>query len=1184
MKKYIVFLCFLFIGALFFVQQNVKTVETVDDGDSIEIGKLTGAEKFALYHHLIRKSPKDSPYAYSTGYQGKEYEKLKKRLPESEARDLTWEERGPGNASGRSRSIWIDPRDATGETWFVGSAQGGVWKTEDGGNTYEIKTPNVPHLGTSVIMGCQSVPEVIYAGSGEGFNNLSTAGAGIYKSVDGGETWTVLESTVGNSSFSNVLRMAVDPSDPNIVFAATRNNNTSSDVQGFVMRSKDGGESWEEVLFHFDIIPHIVMSPEDGNVLYAGLNQEGVLKTVDGGDNWDFVWLFESPELRPGRIEIAVSPSDPNFVYFTTPIDDQEFSPGDKIFVSSDAGANFQEVIANNAKDDYSNFSFRQSFWNKTIAVDPFNPQKIYFGGTSALLSMEVQVFEGLAIGEMDVIVDGYSQYEEFYETSTKGVHVDHHGIYFSVVDAENEEFILINVNDGGVAVSRDKGATFTQTGDTFLLGFNPEGVEWTTVDGYNVSTFYGVDKMNGSDRYVGGTQDNGSWVSPENPDETSNWAYAPSGDGFEAAWNYNDPNQIIESSQINNFFKSIDGGASWFPLETPGRFGPFITTIANSKQDGDMIMISTFDGPALSTDFGRNWITSEVPETYMFSGLRTPIDISLINPEVVWTGTGMVSDSRICVSQDGGMTFTETSPYIEQELGVVAGIATHPSDDATAYALFGTAGQPKIVRTTDFGQTWEDISGFEGTIDGTSSRGFPDVSVFSLLVMPYDNNIIWAGTEIGIVESLDKGATWNLIDDDLPATAIWEMKIVNDEVVLATHGRGIWTVSLAELEGYEPPELSLWAPQFAGNIFDKKVTGALRHLTPADSGSFTVTVETFEETFSETFSFGNVASPFLQPFEMDLEYFDTEDYIYDAKVEIRAYKNGEVKVRNSEFLFYDVDIDDKVENYLDDFNDGNEDFAVRRVSEATADFSVGTPNGFGNNGLESVHSLEINRTYQAIFQKPIIIPASGSNISFDEIVLLQPFVEFGFSRYLESIVLEATNNKGQNWVFLDQYSSEENADWEIANSEGTAPTDELYSNRTIRLSDFFEEGDEVYFRLNMVITINSNSWGYILDNFMVSSTVSTAETQLQDKIAIKTYMNPFVDRTRIEVLHSNPNQLGKTELVDMNGRTMEVSFSATQNQNGTIYEMDGLGLSPGIYLFRVQVGDNYFTEKLVKL
>lgn len=1184
MKKYLLIFFALILGTFYISNhQEESTIVNIEDS-SIDLDKLTGAEKFALYHSNIRKSPKGSSYKYKSGYLVEEFAKLKKRLPETSNRDVTWEERGPGNVSGRSRTVWVDPSDETGESWFVGSAQGGVWKTEDGGLSYVIKTPDVPHLGTAAIKGCASVPEVIYAGSGEGFNFLSAAGAGIFKTIDGGETWSVLASTTNNSAFSNVMRLAVHPNNPDIVYAATRNNNSSTDVEGFVMRSKDGGETWEEILFHFDIIPDIIMSPDNGDVLFAGLNQEGVLKSVDGGDNWDFVWLFESPELRPGRIELAISPSDSDFVYFTTPINDEEFFPGDKIYISNDGGDNFQLIIGNNAKDDYSGFSGGQSFWNKAITVDPFNPMRFYFAGQSGFLRMDVQIFDELAIGEMSVIADGYNRYGEFFETSTKGVHVDHHGIHFSVTDEVNQEAIMINTNDGGVAVSRDNGATFNQTGDTFLQGFNPEGGNWTTVDGFNVSTFYGVDKMNGADRYVGGTQDNGSWVSPEDPDAASRWSYAPSGDGFEAAWNYEDGNLIIESSQGNRFNKSEDGGATWFRIETPS-FGPFITSIANSKQDADMVMVSTFQGPALSVDFGRTWTVSSVPDEYDFSFLRTPIDISLFTPDVVWTGTGVNFFNRICVSTDGGMTFTATSQYDLQDLGEVAGIASHPSDAATAYAVFGTAGQPKIIRTTDLGQTWEDISGYEGSTDGTSSRGFPDVAVFSLLVMPYDNNIIWAGTEIGIIESQDNGESWNLINDGLPATAIWEMKIINDEVVVATHGRGIWTASLDELDGYEPPATFIVASKLNGKVFDKKISGVIKHLTPVDSGLLTITVETLDDVFTRTYPIGNIQAPSEEEINLNLEDFDIGDFIYDAELSITVYRGDEQRTRKTSHLFYDVDVEDPIENYSDNFDDGNEDFAIGQINGNSADFVVATPNGFENNGLESGHGFSGTETYRTIFQKPIIIPSTGSTLSFDEIAFIEPGEDFGFGlNFSESIVIEATKNRGGNWVRIAEYSSEDDEDWESAIDLMLDPTSELYRKREIELSEYFEEGDEVYFKLEMNVTGDSFSWGYILDNFVIEGTVSTKEELIEKSVSMRTFMNPFVSSTKVEISAPNSIEIGRAILIGLNGQIMVTSIQERNKVDGKIYEIEGADLPSGVYFLKVRVGSQFMTEKLIKI
>ena len=183
-----------------------------------------------------------------------------------------------------------------------------------------------------------------------------------------------------------------------------------------------------------------------------------------------------------------------------------------------------------------------------------------------------------------------------------------------------------------------------------------------------------------------------------------------------------------------------------------------------------------------------------EMPELWQYNASwGPPIKISLADPDVVWTGNRINSDSRICVSTDGALSFSHTRPYDETVTGVVTGLATHPYDPNTAYVIFSQKSVPKILMTNDLGQTWKDISGYG---PGSTSTGFPDVAVYSLLVMPWDTDVIWAGTEIGIFETLDGGETWAFADNGLPAVSVWEMKIVNNELIVATHGRGIWTLN----------------------------------------------------------------------------------------------------------------------------------------------------------------------------------------------------------------------------------------------------------------------------------------------------------------------------------------------------------------------------------------------------
>ena len=159
-----------------------------------------------------------------------------------------------------------------------------------------------------------------------------------------------------------------------------------------------------------------------------------------------------------------------------------------------------------------------------------------------------------------------------------------------------------------------------------------------------------------------------------------------------------------------------------------------------------------------------------------------------------------------INVSTNKGENFSPTNLYNLTSMGGISGLATHPTQDSTAYALFSFAHKPKILRTTNLGQTWEDISGFGSST--VSTNGFPDVAVYDLLVMPQSPNTIWAGTEIGLFETTDNGASWHAANNGLPSVAIWSMTNVEDEIVIGSHGRGIWSVkipALANAGTYKP-------------------------------------------------------------------------------------------------------------------------------------------------------------------------------------------------------------------------------------------------------------------------------------------------------------------------------------------------------------------------------------------
>jgi photosystem II stability/assembly factor-like uncharacterized protein len=374
-------------------------------------------------------------------------------------------------------------------------------------------------------------------------------------------------------------------------------------------------------------------------------------------------------------------------------------------------------------------------------------------------------------------------------------VHPDHHNIATIIKDYDAQTFKIVSANDGGIYYSN----TATDPGVNFG--------DWTFAgQGYNTGQFYGVDKCAGKDEYIGGLQDNGTWRSqsgkPVNAE--SNYLFQLPGDGFETVWNNFNTNLIIASSQYNGFQRTTDRGKTW-RMATSGLSdnsqgsAPFISKLASSKKRPDVLFTVGKTGIWRSDDFGQNWKSIPITQFWTF-GNFTDIKVSIANPNVVWAGGAMGNAHRLHVSVDGGRNFRPTNNYGENiTLGRISGIATHPIESATAYALFSFGKGPKILRTTDLGETWQEISGFLGKAE--SQNGFPDVAVYCLLVMPYNTNILWAGTEIGIVESTDGGKSWSLANNGLPSVSIWDMKVVDDQIVVATHGRGIWTLTDPRLQ-----------------------------------------------------------------------------------------------------------------------------------------------------------------------------------------------------------------------------------------------------------------------------------------------------------------------------------------------------------------------------------------------
>ncbi|MFM9075600.1 MAG: WD40/YVTN/BNR-like repeat-containing protein [Bacteroidota bacterium] len=241
--------------------------------------RYDGPMAFEQFHRDIRTPDGAQRPGYRSGYLMRELRKAQARGAQSSRTTssfiIDWRERGPANVPGRTRGLIVDPNDPQGLSWFAGSAAGGVWKTANGGINWELLTPDLPNLATTVLAMAPSRHEIIYLGTGEGFGNLDRVrGSGIFKSTDRGLTWNWLTATAG---FGDVNRLVVSPTDANVAVAATNSG---------IYRTTDGGASWLKTSSR-PYIEDLVATPGDFRVQYAGQNSVGILKSTDGGITWN---------------------------------------------------------------------------------------------------------------------------------------------------------------------------------------------------------------------------------------------------------------------------------------------------------------------------------------------------------------------------------------------------------------------------------------------------------------------------------------------------------------------------------------------------------------------------------------------------------------------------------------------------------------------------------------------------------------------------------------------------------------------------------------------------------------------------------------------------------------------------------------------------------------------------------
>ncbi len=1096
--------------------------------------KKDSPNKFAEYYREIRTEVGSDKIGYPDNYLEVELNKALKNRPVSKKQDILWESRGPSNVGGRSRGIVIDPDDATANTWYIAAVGGGVWKTTDAGNTWNELTSSKGSLSASYLTMAPSNHNVIYLGTGEGFGNLDgLGGQGIWKSTDRGVTWNQLSRTAKND-FGIINRIIVDPNNENILLACTSisNDNRVSQDKPAIWKSTDGGNTWTNKYSNDNRIHQIICNPSDFNIQFAAITNYGIIKSIDAGEHWA---LVSADKINGGRIEMAVAPSDPTRLYASAVPPYSDPPSKSELFISSDSGTSWTKL--NVSKDLLSG----QGWYDNAIIVNPYDKDVVYVAG----VNIYKVKYTGGVLTRVTTLTDNYGSNPSLH----KGTHVDNHFFAVKKLNEVSKTFRLVGTNDGGVCYTDNEGSTFTQP-----------------IVGFVTSQFYGVDKANGKDRYIGGMQDNSCFASPLNASSSSKWKNIFGGDGFDVVWNYEDDNKFMMSSQYNNIavcHKGLDNfnATAWLAdVERGSDKSPFFTRLAQSKSYPDLVFTFSKSGVWRTEDFGTSWNNIKMPSGFYGSSSSTQIKISLASPDVVWAGRSLLFSAPMYVSTNFGGSFSQVS-ISNLAKSSLSGFATHPSDKNTAYALFSTYGNAKILKTTDLGKTWEDLSGFDGN-SGVSDNGFPDVAVFDLLVMPYNDDIMWAGTEIGIFESTDGGANWHLVNSNLPPVSVYDLLIVNDEVVIGTHGRGVWTVSLPELQGYEPPSVAIPVGLTTSYIFENSKQYADINLSY--KGNYeTVKVYLNDELIEE---YSNVVSGDTQALKVEITALDnTIDVVAEASGV--TYKSSS-KVNG-------LPLKSSAHSYVSDFNSLNsisDDF----YGEG---FSISQPTDFDSKAINTPHPYKKEQHFTLYLRTPIVVNQNKPNFVYSDVAIIEPGedgVSYPDEQFWDYVSVEGSVD-GQNWVnMVTPYDAAFDSSWNTIYSNNAKPKKSNFIKHSFNTTSFFKDGDEILIRFILHSDAEAVGWGWIIDDLEIQKGALSIENNYLST-QFKVYPNPVVNEV-LFIESTSASKITNVKVYNLSGQTLlDVNFASVDKA-----QLNVSNFTKGQYLLMVKTDNGSFSKKIL--
>ncbi len=746
----------------------------------------------------------------------------------SPVKSFVWRNIGPANMGGRISDI--QALDTDYRIVITASASGGVWKTVNAGTTWE---PIFDRYGSGSIGAVglfQQDPDIIWVGTGEAnVRNSVGWGDGIYKSTDGGETFTHM----GLKDTHHIAKIATHPSDPGIVYAAAQGHLWGHSGTRGLFRTADGGDTWERLSGGLPDdgrtgCTHVLLDPRDPDVIYAAFWERlrrpyrfdsggangGLFKSVDGGSTWKKL-TNGLPEGDTGRIGIALFRKDPRIVMA---IVEHGFQPrrnseehadmsklGTGIYRSEDGGETWAFLNRYNVRP----------FYYSQIYINPQDAERVYVMGTRAMVSDDggktlKEGMPGIA-GDFHVMWLDPEDRDRYYVGNDKGISITHdHGAHYNFFDnfcisqiynvsADLREpyTVYVGLQDNGiwggpsnsrdiVGITNDNWFKF-HSGDGFVTAVDP--LDWTTV--YSESQGGRMRRNHAVFRQVS------VGITP-NSRNTFNWKdmipKAPDAAHPSLRMNWNTPFVISPHNPrtlyygANFLFKSVDRGDSWLIISPD---------------------LSTND--PVKTDRESGGLTRDVTSAETHCTIVT-LSESPLKPGVIWAGT---DDGNLQLTMNDGTSWTnlrDRIPGVPEGIWVSRVEASH-HDLSTCYVTFdghrSDEFRPFVFRTQDMGQTWEAIT--SGLPEGHSTYVIREDSK--------NPNLLFVGTEFAAFVSWDMGKAWMRLDNNLPTVAVHDLLIhPSGDLIAGTHGRGAWILdNITPLQQLTPEVLEKEAFLFAG-------------------------------------------------------------------------------------------------------------------------------------------------------------------------------------------------------------------------------------------------------------------------------------------------------------------------------------------------------------------------------